>query len=146
MVGMTHGSAQSVPEGCLIAAPNGVVILVRTIGTGQPILMIPSLGRGVDDFNAVAAILAQKGYMSILPEPRGIGGSSGPEAKDLFALAQDYAAVLARLCEGSVAVVGHAFGNRLARALAGLEPGAVAALACLPEVAKPLWTPPVGQP
>jgi pimeloyl-ACP methyl ester carboxylesterase len=131
LVGMTHGFAQSVPEGCLIAAPNGVVIHVRTIGTGQPILMIPSLGRGVDDFNAVAAILAQKGYMSILPEPRGIGGSSGPEAKDLFALAQDYATVLARLCQGPVAVVGHAFGNRVARALASLESGAVAALALL---------------
>ncbi len=131
LVGMENGSAQSVPEGCLIAAANGVVIHVRTIGAGQPILMIPSLGRSVDDFNAVAGILAQKGYMSILPEPRGIGGSSGPEAADLFALAQDYAAVLARLCQGPVAVVGHAFGNRVARALASLEPGAVAALALL---------------
>jgi pimeloyl-ACP methyl ester carboxylesterase len=69
--------------------------------------------------------------MSILPEPRGIGGSSGPEPADLFDLARDYAAVLADLCEGPVAVVGHAFGNRVARALASLEPGAVRALALL---------------
>ncbi|MDE2466770.1 MAG: alpha/beta hydrolase [Alphaproteobacteria bacterium] len=128
---VANRSCSSAPEGRLIEAGNGVVLHVRTIGAGHPILMIPSLGRGVDDFNAVAHLLAAEGFMSILPEPRGIGGSSGPAPTDLFDLAGDYAAVLAVLCRGPVDVVGHAFGNRVARALASLDRGAVGALALL---------------
>ncbi|MDE2462878.1 MAG: alpha/beta hydrolase, partial [Alphaproteobacteria bacterium] len=126
-----NASCSSVPEGRLIGTGNGVVIHVRTIGTGHPILMIPSLGRGVDDFNVVARLLAAEGFMSILPYPRGIKGSYGPAPTDLFDLARDYAAVVAELCRGPVDVVGHAFGNRVARALASLDPEAVGALALL---------------
>ena len=118
-------------KGDLIDVGDGVTIHVRTVGRGQPVLMIPSLGRGVDDFNHVAELLSAEGFMSILPEPRGIGASRGPAPADLFALARDNAAVIARLCQGPVGVVGHAFGNRVARALASLDPGAVRALALL---------------
>ena len=129
--GAVIASCSDHPEGCLIDVGNEVVIHVRTVGRGQPVLMIPSLGRGVDDFNDVAELLSAEGYMSILPAPRGIGGSRGPAPTDLFDLARDNAAVLAKLCQGPVAVVGHAFGNRVARALASLDPLAVRALALL---------------
>jgi pimeloyl-ACP methyl ester carboxylesterase len=129
--GAANTPCRSVPEGRLVNAGNGVTIHVRTVGHGHPVLLIPSLGRGVDDFNTIARLLAAQGYMSILPEPRGIGGSSGPAPADLFDLAQDCVAVLSSLCRGPVDVVGHAFGNRVARALASLDPGRVRALALL---------------
>jgi pimeloyl-ACP methyl ester carboxylesterase len=108
-----------------VEAGNGVAIHVRTIGEGPPVLLIPSLGRGVDDYDAVARLLAARGFMSILPDPRGTGGSSGPAPVDLFDLARDNAAVLADLAAGFAVVVGHAFGNRVARALAAMAPESV---------------------
>nr|WP_255587033.1 alpha/beta hydrolase [Hephaestia mangrovi] len=84
--------------------------------------MIPSMGRSVNDYNAITELLAAQGHRVILPEPRGIDGSSGPPPHDLFDLARDNAAVLAALDLGPVDVVGHAFGNRVARALAAIEP------------------------
>lgn len=109
----------------MIDAGNGVTISVRIIGSGQPTLLIPSMGRGVDDYDVVAELLAAQGRRIIMPDPRGIGGSSGPPPYDLFDLARDNAAVLAALDLGPVDVVGHAFGNRVVRALAALEPDRV---------------------
>lgn len=115
----------------MVAADTGIVIRVRVIGDGRPVLVIPSLGRGVDDFDDVAHALAAQGYMMILPDPRGIGGSSGPLPHDLFDLARDNAAVLADIVSGPCDVVGHAFGNRVARALASLAPPRVGRLVLL---------------
>lgn len=84
--------------------------------------MIPSLGRGVADYDQVAALLAERGYQSIMPEPRGIDGSTGPAPESLFDLAQDAAEVCRHMELGQVDVVGHAFGNRVARAWAAQDP------------------------
>lgn len=116
------GQCRSVSQGRIIDAPNGVKIGVRTVGNGKPVLMIPSLGRGVADFDEVAGRLVAEGFMTILPEPRGINGSTGPNPVDLFDLAGDLAAVLKMMCSGKVDVVGHAFGNRVARSLAAAHP------------------------
>ena len=115
----------------VISSPAGGQIAVRTIGTGRPVLMIPSLGRGASDFDDLAARLARKGWMIILPDPRGIGGSTGPKPASLFDLAQDVASVIETLCDGPVDVVGHAFGNRVARALATAHPARVRRIALL---------------
>ena len=109
----------------VIATQAGGQIAVRVIGTGRPVLMIPSLGRGATDFDDVASRMARKGWMAILPDPRGIGGSTGPKPASLFDLAQDAATVIETLCDGPVDVVGHAFGNRVARALATAHPARV---------------------
>jgi pimeloyl-ACP methyl ester carboxylesterase len=108
-----------------VDAEDGVTIRVRTIGDGRPVLLIPSLGRGVDDYDPIAHLLAAQGFKSILPDPRGIGGSSGPAPRDLFDLARDVAAVITDFCPGPIGVVGHAFGNRVARALAAIGPDKV---------------------
>lgn len=115
----------------MVDAGNGVKIRVRTIGSGAPLLMIPSLGRGAEDYNAVAELLAEQGYMSILPDPRGIGSSLGPPPVDLFDLARDAAAVIDYFCPGPANIVGHAFGNRVARAVAALAPEKVDRLVLL---------------
>lgn len=111
-------SCHAAPSGTLVSAPNGVRINVRTVGRGNPVILIPSHGRGSSDFDDLAARLARQGFMSILPEPRGINGSSGPAPATLFDMGDDIASVARALCNGPVDVVGHAFGNRVSRAFA----------------------------
>lgn len=102
----------------------GVALRARTQGSGPPLLMLPSLARGPADFDALAAKLPDRTV--VLFEPRWFGGSEGPEEVDLFALADDAALVLTRLCPGQPAdVIGHALGNRIARTLAARHPDQV---------------------
>ena len=42
-------------------------------GKGPTIVMLPSLGRGASDFDAIADQLADAGFRVLRPEPRGIG-------------------------------------------------------------------------
>jgi len=105
-------------------AGQGVTLRARTLGAGPPLLMLPSLARGPADFDALAAQIPD--HTVVLFEPRWFGGSDGPEAADLFALADDAARVLDQLCPGEAAdVIGHAFGNRVARTLAARHPDKV---------------------
>lgn len=116
------GQCRQASQGLVIEAPSGVRIRVHTVGSGRPVVVIPSLGRGVADFDEVAGRLVAEGFMTIMPEPRGINGSIGPAPQTLFELADDTSAVIKTLCSGKVDVVGHAFGNRVARALATAHP------------------------
>ncbi|MBI1262103.1 MAG: alpha/beta fold hydrolase [Rhizobiales bacterium] len=100
--------------------------------TGRTIVMLPSLGRGAADFTALGAAMAEAGWQVILPEPRGIGDSKGPlEGLTLNDLAEDIAAVIAACSEGPVVLLGHAFGNRLARCVAADQPALVSNLVLL---------------
>jgi len=91
-------------------------IQVWEYGDGEPVLMIPSLGRGAADFDDLARRLARAGYHAIHPEPRGIAGSTGDlAALSMADLAADAAAVIHAVANGPVTIVGHAFGNRVAR-------------------------------
>jgi pimeloyl-ACP methyl ester carboxylesterase len=103
---------------------------VLTQGTGPAIVLLPSLGRGAADFDAVAGRLAAAGYRVLRPEPRGIGRSTGPwSGVKLEDLAADIAAVIDDAKCGPAFVVGHAFGNRVARTLATLRPDVVRGVA-----------------
>jgi pimeloyl-ACP methyl ester carboxylesterase len=105
-------------------------IEVLAQGSGPVIVLLPSLGRGASDFDPIAARLAQAGYRVLRPQPRGIGQSSGPlTAIDLHGYAADVAAVIAHDNNGPAFVVGHAFGNRVARMLATDRPELVRAVA-----------------
>jgi pimeloyl-ACP methyl ester carboxylesterase len=85
--------------------------------------MLPSLGRGSSDFDALATRVAVQGYRVLLPEPRGIGGSHGPvEGKTLHDFAGDVAAVIGELSSDPVVLIGHAYGNRVARTVAADHP------------------------
>jgi pimeloyl-ACP methyl ester carboxylesterase len=116
---------RAVPQGTVVVTPEGTHIRVHTVGAGRPVVMIPSLGRSVADFDEVAGRLVSAGFMTILPEVRGINGSEGAPPTTLFDLAADTAAVVEHLCNGPVDVVGHAFGNRVARAFATRRPDLV---------------------
>lgn len=102
---------------------------VLTQGAGPPIVLLPSLGRGASDFDAIAARLAATGHRVLRPQPRGIGQSTGPwHGVNLQDLAADIAAVIEHDNCGPAFVVGHAFGNRVARMLATDRPELVRAV------------------
>ena len=98
-------------------------------GAGPPIVLLPSLGRGAEDFDPIAARLADAGFRALRPQPRGIGRSNGPlSGIDLHDYANDVAAVIEDADAGPAFVVGHAFGNRVARLLATIRPDLVRAV------------------
>lgn len=109
----------------LVPIAAGRIEVVRE-GSGPALIMLPSLGRdGYEDFDAVAELLAP--HMTVLrPQPRGIGQSGGPlEGVSLHDMADDIAAVIRALAGGRAVVLGHAFGNFVARMTAADHPGLV---------------------
>jgi pimeloyl-ACP methyl ester carboxylesterase len=111
--------AQSSPTRREIVRAGPATVQVTVSGQGEPIVFIPSRGRGVEDFDTLSNWLVQAGYQTILPEPRGIGGSTGPLADITYHdLASDVAATIESLVGRPATVIGHDFGNRIARTLA----------------------------
>jgi pimeloyl-ACP methyl ester carboxylesterase len=91
---------------------------VDILGEGPMVVLLPSLGRGPADFAVVAKALAVAGFRSVCPTPRAAPGAT------LHDLAADVAAVIEAL-GGPATVVGHAFGNRVARTVATDHPHVV---------------------
>jgi pimeloyl-ACP methyl ester carboxylesterase len=94
-----------------------VTLDVIAEGQGPLIVLLPSRGRDSEDYDDVAAGIARVGYRVLRPQPRGIEGSSGPlEGISLHDLAADIAGLIEREGGGKPAViVGHAYGNWVAR-------------------------------
>lgn len=98
-------------------------------GRGPTVVILPSLGRGAEDYDEVARLLAADGLRVLRPQPRGIGQSKGPMANlDMHAFAADVATVLDQQKTGPVVVVGHAWGSQPARMLAVDRPDLVRGL------------------
>lgn len=109
-----------------VVSRDNVDIEVLSQGSGPVIVMLPSLGRSGEDYDAVAAMLASRGFRVLRPQPRGIGGSKGPmNGLTMHDLAADVAKVVENENKGSVIVVGHAFGNFVARQFATDRPDLV---------------------
>lgn len=113
---------------------------VHVQGQGQPVVLVPSLGRGVEDFALLSDRLARAGYRVLALEPRGWSGSSRALAGlTLLDLADDVAAVIeddnsrddTRPGGWQAAVVGHDFGGQVARATAARHPELVKNLVLL---------------
>lgn len=113
----------------LMIARGDVRIDVLAQGSGPDIVIIPSLGRGAEDYDVVAELLAADGFRVLRPQPRGIGASTGPMGNlSLHDLAADVAMVIEHESKGPVVVVGHAFGNWVGRMLATDRPDLVRGL------------------
>ena len=103
----------------------GVQIDVIVEGAGPLIVLLPSRGRNSEDYDEVAEGLAAVGFRVLRPQPRGIGQSRGPMTGiTLHDFARDIAEVIK--CHGGTAViVGHAYGNWVARMTATDHPDLV---------------------
>ncbi len=106
-------------------------------GSGPLIVMLPSRGRDSEDFNDVAAGLADAGFRVLRPQPRGAllsrGPSTGIRMQDL---ARDIAHVIEREGAGRAVVAGHAFGNWVARMVATDHPHLVRGVVLMAAAAK----------
>lgn len=118
----------------LLDLPRGL-LQVEVAGAGQTMVLIPSLGRGQEDFDGIAPPLVAAGFRLLRPEPRGIGRSSPLAAgATLHDMAADVAAVIEHFTAGPVLVAGHAAGNWVARMLGHDRPDLVRGIAMLAAV------------
>lgn len=109
-----------------------VRIRVTACGRGAPVVLLPSLGRDIEDFHAVAQSLAAAGLRALMPSPRGMNGSVGPlTGITLHDFADDIAAVIRHEGDARALIAGHAFGNWVARTTATDYPELVSGVAVL---------------
>ncbi len=99
-------------------------------GQGVTLLLAPSLGRGADDFAMVAAGLRSRGYRVVSPEPFGLSEGEDIASANLERLAAHLLRSAPR-DGGPLVVVGHAFGNYVARMAAVMSPHRVVAVILL---------------
>lgn len=100
----------------------GTTLHYTVQGTGQAVILLPSLGRGPADFDELAALLAGRGFKAIRPWPRGLAPSHGPAAATLHDYATDMATLIRREGMPDAILAGHAFGNFVARCTAADHP------------------------
>ena len=108
-----------------IEVPGGRVVATDQ-GSGEVVVLHPSLGRPAADFDDLARRLASGGFRALAIDPRGIGASTGSlDELSLEDCALDVALVAAHADVARVHLVGHAFGNRVVRLLATIRPDLV---------------------
>jgi len=100
-----------------------VTIEYDAVGKGPLLVLLPSMGRSGDDFTEVVPALVSYGYRVVRPQPRGVRRSRGPAGPlTLHHLGDDVTLVIKRERRGSAIIVGHAFGNFVARMIASDHP------------------------
>ena len=111
----------------------GDATLVCTLcGSGAPVVLLANAGCSTGYFDHLARALVTGGFQTISINMRGIGGSSGSlDGATLHDLAGDVAGVIKAIGCGTVHLVGHAFGNRIARCLAVDQPALVRSVTLL---------------
>jgi pimeloyl-ACP methyl ester carboxylesterase len=117
------GSAVSAERRSELVRYDNVQIEVVVEGEGPAVVLLPSLARDSDDYDEVAEGLASAGFRVLRPKPRGIGRSSGPMTNiSLHDFARDIAETVEKLGQGRAVIVGHAYGNWVARMTAADHP------------------------
>src|SRR5215471_17069634 len=92
-------------------------------GSGAPVVLLANAGCSTGYFDHLARALVTGGFQTISINMRGVGRSSGSlDGATLHDLAGDVAGVIKAIGCGTVHLVGHAFGNRIARCLAVDQP------------------------
>ena len=90
---------------------------------GAAVVLLPGQGLGVGYLAGLADALAGAGLRAVRVNPRGAGASTGlSEGLTYHDHAADVAGVIEALGIAPVVVLGHAFGNRIARTLAADRP------------------------
>ncbi|MCG8411302.1 MAG: alpha/beta fold hydrolase [Bacteroidales bacterium] len=87
------------------------------------VLLFPAMGRPANDFDDLTKFLSENGFSTISINPRGVNGSTGLtneiEIKDI---AHDILEIINQLNIEKLHVLGHAFGSRVARFFANINP------------------------
>jgi len=112
-------------------------------GVGAPVVLLANAGCSTGYFDHLARALVTGGFQTISINMRGVGGSCGSlDGATLHDLAGDVAGVIRAISCGPAHLVGHAFGNRIARCLAVDQPPLVRSVTLL--AAGGLIAPPTG--
>jgi pimeloyl-ACP methyl ester carboxylesterase len=119
---MKHPTDSTNPRAGLVQLPDALIEYFDQ-GEGEPVVMLPGGSLNVTYMQPLADALARAGYRVVRINPRGAGRSlSASEDVTLHDLAEDVAGVIQKLQLGPVHILGHAFGNRVARTLAADHP------------------------
>jgi pimeloyl-ACP methyl ester carboxylesterase len=133
----TDARAASAERTRSVVAYDGVRIELIAEGAGPLVVLLPSRGRGSLDFDTIAAGIAQAGFRVLRPQPRGVGESKGPmTGLTLHDFAHDIAAVIRHEGGGPAVMIGHAFGNWVARMTAVDYPDLVRGVVIVAAAAK----------
>jgi pimeloyl-ACP methyl ester carboxylesterase len=101
-------------------------------GSGTPVVLLANAGCSTGYLDDLARVLAAGGLQAIAVNMRGTGESRGVlEGITVHDLAADVAGVLEAVDCGPAHLVGHAFGNRVARCLAVDRPALVRSVTLL---------------
>lgn len=101
-------------------------------GSGAPVVLLANAGCSTGYFDHLASVLVTGGFQTISINMRGVGGSRGSlDGATLHDLAGDVAGVIKAIGCGTVHLVGHAYGNRIARCLAVDQPPLVRSMTLL---------------
>jgi pimeloyl-ACP methyl ester carboxylesterase len=101
-------------------------------GLGAPVVLLANAGCSTGYFDHLARALVTGGFQTISINMRGVGSSCGSlDGATLHDLAGDVAGVIKAIGCGPVHLVGHAFGNRIARCLAVDQPPLVRSVTLL---------------
>ncbi len=117
------GTAVSAERRNELVRYDNIQIEVVVEGEGPAVVLLPSLARDSDDYDEVAEGLTAAGFRVLRPKSRGIGRSSGPMTNvSLRDFARDIAEAVEKLGQGRAVIVGHAYGNWVARMTATDHP------------------------
>jgi pimeloyl-ACP methyl ester carboxylesterase len=101
-------------------------------GSGAPVVLLANAGCSTGYFDHLASAAVAGGFQTISINMRSVGGSRGSlDGATLHDLAGDVADVIKAIGCGTVHLVGHAFGNRIARCLAVDQPPLVRSVTLL---------------
>src|SRR5262245_25015762 len=110
----------------------GATLECTFYGSGTPVVLLANAGCSTGYFEDLTRVLAAGGLQAISVNMRGVGGSRGSlDGITVHDLAADVAGVLEAMDCGPAHMVGHAFGNRIARCLAVDRPSLVRSVTLL---------------
>jgi len=105
---------------------NGVTLECAVYGSGDPVVLLANAGCSVGYLDDLARTLVASRFQAICINMRGVGRSCGSlDDATLHDLAADVAGAIDVLGCGPAHLIGHAFGNRIARCLAADCPSSV---------------------
>src|SRR5205085_5057057 len=111
---------------------SGATLECTFYGSGTPVVLLANAGCSTGYFDPLARVLAAGGVQIIAVNMRGAGESRGSlDGITVHDLAADVAGVLDAVDCGPAHLVGHAFGNRIARCLAVDQPSLVRSVTLL---------------